>query len=501
MKKYDRLKKGAILVGIIGLTVYSSTPHLLASPATGERILSTTERAISDPSVFAVAGQPYSLKQLTGHTKEELKFEFDSEVKKMSDESLKKWINKYSYSQDGRDGKTVSKRSDLEETLWKAVYYRLLDDTIRPIVLSAITQHIVKNHGIDLKEYFDMSALHDGFDRELAYLNFRYEHQHDPANKDPELLAEAIKKFRFGLNQEYWKATATEFRERPAFMKWSVDAMKYSEDWGGFLTNAMLLHALLSDACEKGVYHDRAEKYFQFQWSQFRVVDITGYEGGEDVLREYLSQVISQDGEVAGTGISDILLWFRDLSPSVRIKQTTVIGTNLLDGFAVPQIGVLYRPQPDTLRIIGWQKKLPLKAETPEEQKAMGVMQRNYAYQLAIASLLPTVESRVPGWSPEINQITAAITVDGPMHDLPEVQIDPYIKKPYPSLIFAEFEQTKSDLQELIVKSAKATLLHDKESAKLLITEIKDKAEKLKTTPVRNAYLAVSKKLSSAFNF
>ena len=469
-------------------------------PSFGDQPMTAPPAMMRERSICAIGGRIYTLSELTGHSPTELETQFRAAMKDMPDASLRRLLHDYGGGRvDDKDGALA--RPDLETAVWQAVYFRYLNLTIAPVALAQMVDRVATEQHADLNDYFNQDAVSDALQRETGLLKFMDLHEDDTADKFPALVEEAKRKFRYRQGIDYWRQTSRMPESAPGFYQWTQDATAQTEKSGRYVTRALLLHALLADVCDHGVYRQRANLLFQFRTGVLRVVDITGYRGDENALRNFLQASVGPRGELPQTSVSRLNLWFRDLCPTVSIQSHNLIGSQLLKGYHAPPVGVLYRPLPDTYRIVGWSDKAPGGDVAPGEQAGIDDFEKVYSYQIATEELMPAIESHVPGWTPDIDLVTGQITVDGPEYGLPEVAIDPYIKKPYPSLVFDECDAIQPDLQEMVIKAIAAGITHDIAAAKGLLAQIDLKCKALKTDQARACYNAVAQRIDKTFNF
>ena len=448
--------------------------------------------AVRESSAFSIDGKQYRLKELTGFSQQELRAQFDAEVAKMTDETLKNALRNRGPAFPVRATMT---REALEKELWKYAISNLLDTLVGDLVLASICDRIVKQHEIKLDEYFDLAALRDGMQRQFAYLDFIHARQHEPPGKEDEWHAEAIKKFRFKMTREYWTATGEEFRRRPAFLKWPLEAMRRAADNDDYLLKAMLAHYLLREACETGIYHEKARQVFHAKSPPPQLLEITGFYGSRQSLEQVVAHLVDAKGELKHSAATTLIRWLRDLAPGASAQLTMAMenGTPSMD---VPVPGTLYEVVPGTFRIYGRLPGAPQAGAAPEQDKGLALFYKVYAYKIAASQFLPDVEPRISEWKPDVVRLSDSISSPGTSR-MPEVAFDPFIKKPYPETVFADFERHRSTLQELAVSAARLSIGQDQKGALALVESIAGKSQAVQTAPVRKAYQAISQRLSA----
>jgi hypothetical protein len=496
MKKHEMRNKLILAVVCINGSIFASQ-----LPGTCQNTPVKSTRP--DTSVLAIDGQPYSFKDLVGTSQAEIKSQFDKEVKKLSnDEITRRMISPGIESAPEEEKKTmplqsaIDRRTAREVALWKSFRNNLLDQAAELLALSRVTDRIVREHRINLSDYFNLPVLRDAWQRQMAFSDFSYLHQKDHGtNNDEKLLAEVIKNYRFRYTRVYWDATSEEFRARPAFVKWSLELSRHLNKDGDVGIKVMLANSLLKEACETGIYQAKAKEFYQTKWGQSRVIDVVGYRGDPKTLHDFMTLAAAKEDNAALVEVSKLRLWLRDLAPGIKVTQRSVFGSDIQTGAVSPRPGVLYQPDPNTYRVVLSSVKTALPTQSKEQKEGTNLIHKIYAYQIAVLDLAPTVESRLPDWTPIPLLLNTNVAVEGPPHFISEVEIDPYVKKPYPGLVFEELEKNKGDLHSLSVKVAALSMQKDPTAATALITQIEKKMATLQTEPAKHAYRVISDRL------
>src|SRR5687767_6506648 len=120
--------------------------------------LSWSLAAAQEAPLFRVNEKTYTFSDLTGKPETELRKHFDSSIKEMSDAELEKQL----FPAQAAELRTVPPRSRhdfLRDAVWANCKLPLVHDALATFVLAAISEAIIREHGIDPDEYFDHSVI------------------------------------------------------------------------------------------------------------------------------------------------------------------------------------------------------------------------------------------------------------------------------------------------------------------------------------------------------
>jgi hypothetical protein len=450
-----------------------------------------------DQLVMTVGSIPYNHRQLFGISATDLRSRFDSEVKAYTDQALLAELDRMGYFHRHPEMKLkLGTRPALEGAVFDSAYQGMLDFACRRLLLAHVTDEILRRHRVRIAEYVNLDVLGAALSNQIGLLEFLYDHKTDPASQNDPLYAEADEKFGLAVPKEGWGDLRDILRARPGWMRWTVVALRRSEDVNRYALRALLAHYLLQQACEEGgVYYERAKAEMQFDNSEVYRVHVSGYVGNSQVLQEYLNNVIDQDGDVALQGVLRLQTWFAGAGTATRMGVDRAIGGSLVPGNSSPTIGVLSRLSPDAFEVLGWARKRERDGTTDTERKALAVFWQVNAYKMAVADFLPEVHSAIAGWQPNVELLGEAVSVDGRDLVMPEVKVGDFIRRPYPGKPFKEFEQQKAAIQELAVRAALAVQTRDSKAADELQAELGRRGQSAETQAVRAAYEALAERL------
>ena len=115
--------------------------------------------AESDQLVMTINGTPYSHRQLFGMDARELRSQFDSEVRKYTDEALYSYLENSAYLRHHPEARgTLATRQKLESTVFESAYQVMLDFACRHLVLAHLGDEILRRHHTKAAEFFNLDA-------------------------------------------------------------------------------------------------------------------------------------------------------------------------------------------------------------------------------------------------------------------------------------------------------------------------------------------------------
>jgi hypothetical protein len=472
--------------------------------------------ALADPPALQVGTRQYTWKDLYGVTLQELRAEFDAGVKDMPIAHLQK-LPAFCMSLDIQEIVALQKEEDrnkLVEAFWKAHTRGLLKDAAQVLVLAHLTDSIVKTHGVNLSDFFDAAPLRDACQRDQKLGEFLWKHRNDPPGKEADVVAEAARTYGTGITLDQYSRSRkmTDDPPRPEFMRSRqvelfrrLDRIEEEYSLKGFL-----LADVLREACEEGIYYTKVQPLFHASGAEVDVFELKDFRGDRETLQRYFSRVIDKDGNVAAGGLRELREWLRIGGHGDRLKQDHGLGAYLLaEGnpgqtvktggmrvrvnarvTALPTNGKVYEIAPNTFRVYAVQLKMP---KNPEDYADF---YKSRAYPLAIAPYLPRVQTFLDGWSLKAEDAVKHLLAMRVPDRLSRGNVENYIKKPYPNAFFAEWEEYRDQLDEIAVRAANLAIKPDATAAAKLVAEIKQRSEKVKTPPVRKAYLDLANRLS-----
>jgi hypothetical protein len=478
--------------------------------------LAVANPASAEPPALQVGTRQYTWKDLYGVTLQELRAEFDAGVKDMPIAHLQKlpgWCGVLGFQEQVALQKEED-RNKLVGAFWKAHTRGLVLNAARELVLAHLTDSIVKAHGVSLSDYFDSIPLQDARKRDKKWGEFFDRHLKDPPEKDAELFAEAVTRFGFKGTVERYSILRKMFCEPPFpdFMRRrNVEFARFldrSEE--EYSLKALLLGDIIREACEEGIYYTKVQPLFHASGAQVDVFELKDFRGDRETLQMIFSRVIGKDGDVAAGGLRELREWLTICGHGDRLEHYQGMGAFLLaDGApgqnnktrgvrvamnarvtALPANGKVYEIGPNTFRVYAVRLKMP---KNPQDYAAF---YKSRAYPLAVAPYMPSIRTFLDGWS-----LTAEEAVSGCVEirvpaNLNSVKVDNYIKKPYPGAFFAEWEEYRDQLDEIAIRAANLAVEPDATAAAKLVAEIKQRSEKVKSPPVRKAYLDLANRLS-----
>lgn len=456
-------------------------------------VLRSGEPPHAERPVLRVGAKQYTFKGLYGVGEKELMAEVDSVVKDMTVQQIRKLFGHYRHvNMDVLGLQKEDDRGRLMEALRKAHTRALLLHAAQMLVLAEMTDSIAKEHRVDLSECFDPVPLRDACKRYAKFLDFEYAHQNDPPDKDAELYTEAVKSYRVWLSKDIWLAKRV--KNYPVFLRQHADLIKGFERFDDYGVKALILHDLLRQACEEGVYYAKAKEEFDARQSVIELFEVTGYQGSRTSLEDYFARVLDKEGDVAQAGIKALREGLKASSPKAQIKQTKGLGSIIVPDGNMPTNGKVYEIAPSTYRIYAIKRKPGRNGKAAD---GLGDFYKAYAYRRGAARFLPEVAFYLGDFSPGADEVVGPLLRMEARDYLPDVVTDKYVKKPYPSAFFAEFEEHRSELDESAVAVARMVIEEDEKGAGKLIEELQRKSREVKTAGVKAAYLALADRLSS----
>ena len=423
---------------LLGSTWHIVLPTLFALIGTIGTAWSTPrEQALDMPSLI-IGDTPYNTSDLTGFSTKGILWEIEAGVTQLSDTQIEYELRRYISLSEARKLSDLP-RNEREYALVGAALKHLSDHAIKLRVLADITHKICLANQIKLDDYFDLPVIEDALNRQIAYIDFRYNNQKLPPEKDRELFDRAVKEFRFARPFSYWAETAQEFRQRPAYARLEAETFKYSHQ-KGYLIPALLAHDLFKKACEnpEGIFYKRGKARFQFEASNLMVIDIHNYHGERKDLEKLAADILNPDETVNKRALNAFTTTLHKAPSTARLTSRHVFGRELVSGQETPDLGVLVESTPGNFRIIGKVTPVP-QAEAAED--GQGLFYKIYAYRIAAQSLMPSVKSLYPDWIPNLDLATSSLPTSGVQMVIPKVEIAPYIKKVYSGKIFAEIKK------------------------------------------------------------
>jgi hypothetical protein len=473
-------------------------------------------QASADPPAIQVGTRQHTWKDLYGVTLQELRAEFDAGVKNLPIAHLQK-LPALCMSLDIQEVVALRKEEDrnkLVAAFWKAHTRGLVADAARVVVLAYLTDGIVKAHGVNLSDYYDPAPLRDACKRDQKLLEFFWKHRNDLPEKEAEVAAEAVSLYGSRITPDLYSRSRKMIDDppRPEFMRNRQGELfrcldRTEEDYS---LKAFLLADLIREACEEGVYYTKVQTLFHASGATVDVFELKDFRGDREALQKYFSRVIGKDGDVAAGGLRELREWLSTCGHGDRLKHNHGLGAFLLTGgapgqttktggvgFAVnarvtalPANGKVYEIAPNTFRVCAVLLKMP---KNPQDYAAF---YKSRAYPLAIAPYLPTVKTFLDGWSLTAEDAVKTVLDRRVPERFASVKVENYVKKPYPGTFFAEWEEYRDQLDEIAVRAANLAIEPDGAAAAKLVAEIKQRSEKLKTPPVRKAYLDLANRLS-----
>lgn len=440
-------------------------------------------QAVAQRPVFTIDRKPYTLEALCGSSEKQLRDTFDAEVKTFSDADIRRLL-----ANDIRvinDPALVEKapRRDLEGLLWTYNYHCLLDQASTRLVLAHICSRIVHEHRIKLDDYFDPRPLRDANGRYLRFMDYLFDHRADDPGLYEQQYGDAVKAFRVKMPQAGWVNLRGIVRHRPKYMRWVVSLRQGSGQFDEYGLRAAYAHHLVAEACKTGVYRDMAAAHLAFLDSTVRVVEISNYSGGRKSLESYLAGCIDATGHAAPAGFRHFEETLRTVNTRVSVSQRVVLGGQVANGLDVPVLGRVYEIKPNVYRVITWEDK----KDHPVSQSNLAVALKVFAFKVAAGRYLPQAESHVPGWTFDVKLAADELSGD-PALTMPEIEVAPYVLKPYPATAFAEFERHRPRLDELAAAIATMTAQGDKKGAQAVIDQTSKEMSDVKTEAVRLTY-------------
>jgi hypothetical protein len=473
-------------------------------------------QASADPPALQVGTRQYTWKDLYGVTLQELRAEFDAAVKDMPVAHLQKFPPLF-MSLDIQEVFALGKEQDrnkLVDVFWKAHTRGLVLDAARDLVLAHLTDSIVKAHGANLSDYYDAAPLRDARKRYQKLSEFFRKHRNDPPEKDAEVVAEAARLYGTGITLDQYSRSRKRFGDSPLpeFMRdRQVELLRCLERTEeDYSLKALLLADVIREACEEGIYYTKVQPLFHASGAQVDVFELKDFRGDRVTLQKFISRVIDKDGNVAPGGLRELREWLTVCGHQDRLKQEHGLGAFLLTGgapgqtskrggvrvavnarvTALPVNGKVYEVAPNTFRVYAVQLKMP---KNPED---FAGFYKSLAYSLAIAPHLPTAKTFLDGWSLTAEEAVRIVLARRVPDQFATVKVENYIKKPYPGAFFAEWEEYRDQLDEIAIRAANLAVEPDATAAAKLVAEIKQRSEKVKSPPVRKAYLDLANRLS-----
>ncbi len=389
----------------------------------------------NEPPVVMIGVNSYNAHELSGKSLKQLQAEFDAEVQQLSDEQIQRQLRRYTSISQENNLANVPRR-EKEYALQGAAIKHLMDHTVKLRVLASITDNIIQTHKVKLDDYFNLAALQDTLDRQIAYVDFRYQNQKAPKERDRELFDIAVKEFRFARPFSYWEQTAEEFRQRPAFSKWEFEVLKHLHQ-EKILLSALLAHDLLKDACENpdGIYFQKGKNEFLLSHANLMIIDIHHYQGERKMLEELTAKLINTDETVQMNALHKLQTTLGKVSINTRVGYRNDFGKNLVNDTGKIRLGVLQETAPDHFRVIA--RVSPVTTDFNED-KGQALFYKMNAYRTAARAFTPLVRSLLPDWQLSLEAVTSALPSSNVQWIVSEVEVTPYIKYPYPENRFSE---------------------------------------------------------------
>jgi len=455
---------------------------------------SITLAQANDSAVCKIDGRVYNHRELFGVSVDEMKAEYQQNVKTVSDDDMRVFLRNAGYYMTHKEGEQVlANRADLEKALFDTVYSKALDQVGRHLLLAHITERILRQHGTSMDEFFNMKEIKGAVDRQARLLECLYKNAKAPPKDSKLLYATATQECDTSLSEEEFANLRRIIADRPFYSQWPVRAFIRSGRVDDYYAKAFIAHYLLKDACEKGVYRESAKSIFQQKNSSMVRVAIDGYTGPSDTLAGYFAIIINKDGDIAAAGVKVLDAWFRRMDLPVSLKVDVIFAADSLSDAP----GVLCRTGEHRYEICAWMTKVEREPGTESQKAGYETFMTVYAYEAAAKRYMPSFQSAIRDWQPDVVRLVQAVSVDGKALICPEVKAGEFITKAYPGVLFQDMEDNRAAVEELTIRAASCVARKDISEAATIKSLALTKKGEAKTLAVKTLYDRLVKQLDN----
>jgi hypothetical protein len=459
-------------------------------------VFASAGSTLGEMPVFQVGERQYLLSELCGLTEAHMKEQFLEDVKGLSDTELQQFLPVPMLLQLPDAPPLPTDRKSLEDAAFIGTRDRILYQAALYLTLAYVADRLVKECGIEVDQHFDTVALEEAHKRTHEYVEFLRAHLDDPRENSAELHAEAVRRFRCTLPPTAWEPMQSlERRMRPA-ARWAGELGKRSTSprMGSYGIKAMLTHYLLKDACEKGIYRERAERYYALERSVVQVIELQGFKGKGELLQALASDLVDDSGRVKPRGEATARDFVRAFPRSLTLTISSGAGSQFCEEWEMPPIGEFYAIGLERCRLLAWVEVPPAVAASQQPEGASVTVKRR-AFQMAMAPWLPEVKSFRESFGPDVKAYAIAAEQPGVRFGVGNVEIGAFEKKPVPGAIFREMEAERVQMAAIVVEGAHIAASGDEKAKADLVRRIDDRIDQSKTDAVRNSYRAIKSRL------
>lgn len=116
---------------------------------------------------------------------------------------------------------------------------------------------------------------------------------------------------------------------------------------------------------------------------------------------------------------------------------------------------------------------------------------------IAASRFVPEVKSFLKGVKLKPEVYLRDAIASSAQQKVPEVELDSFIRKPYPNRFFEEMEQHRKPLDEMVLTAARLSIQFDKKGAQQLVAQARQKEQQAETPVVKRAYRRIGEKLTA----
>jgi hypothetical protein len=284
-------------------------------------------------AVLTIEGRVLSERELLGKTRKEIRVIFDDSLEDAANVDWVRFLKLRSVPQE-----KIQEARGTEGALHDLYFASWFDGRLRAALYervgASLLDNILREHGAEAEDYFDLDRIRELIKRQRACDEFLYQKKwgETPARV---VYDEACRRFELQTPFEEWHRSWLSRRDR-LLSGWSrQDWMPEALEWK---VKSLVAHHLLAEPCApKGRFYKEADDRVTWQRMPHDVLFFDLRPGTEKELHALLNVYVDPKGLLLPTGQALVDDWFRTVGLGVRVSRRRALG------FELPELGVFRR--------------------------------------------------------------------------------------------------------------------------------------------------------------
>jgi len=445
--------------------------------------------------LFRVQDKEYTFEDISGSTEEKVRQRLMEQIGKMKLEQLAPVLSNESRKEIG-DLPESQRLMRAREVVWQVVYRQILRPSVHLIVRAAIADAIVKEHGIGADEYFDIEAIRIAIRKQNRLVDALLTSPDSP-EEDQKVYEQLTQEHGVKMTKEEWIKEREEVRTSHPAHRWEREFARHSPIYEEIAVRSVLAHALIKNACNKGMYNSKGRDIVEFEKSVFTVYNIDRCAADPAALVGFFKS-ITRDEAVPPEKVVALVDGLKSVAPNTQVRAEFKFGDTLLDHATLPPIAEVINLKPGSFRFISYAKRYDLTQLDKEAQENVDTDIKIRAFIAGAADYYPSVELE----SKDLfyNQAFAMGTLkeDGLFYIANAVGPVNYVKKPYPAEPFESALHARKLLSNAEVKAAEFRLSKNRMGIEKLIKMLAGESAKPAPKGIQQRYAAKAEELKKA---